>query len=108
MITKTISKDIIYKDELIGVVHLNRADINPTSIDIHVDIHKWSIEVYKEFLLVFGAIREGLKATPIEKVCTTIPQNDERKLKFLYMMGFPETTECTIMGHDVVYTEMEV
>jgi Fe-S-cluster formation regulator IscX/YfhJ len=103
-----MKRDIMYKDARVATVYLNRDTINPTAVDVHLDIHQWSVEIYKEFLMVLETIKDGLRGTEVEKLCTVVPASDPRKVHFVKMIGFYNLDDMEYMGQKLVYAEMEV
>jgi len=69
----------------------------------HMDLRKWSKDLYKMYLSIFGEVLMFLKDKGFNKVYVVIPK-DEKLLKFESMFGFKildDTTEHYLMVQEI-------
>lgn len=60
---------------------------------IHVVVHRWSKDIYQEFLATWRKVLDKFNDTGVEYVYCMIPSDDTKLIKFEKMFGFQELLE---------------
>jgi len=60
----------------------------------HMELRKWSKDLYREYLGIFGEVLEFLKGKGFKEVYVVIPK-DKKLLKFENMFGFSILDDST-------------
>jgi len=72
---------------------------------IHLTLHEWSPQLFKEYKNTFKAVLSKMKEEGITQVYVLIPNDDPKLKKFEKMFGFKELNEGN--GMLLMYQEIE-
>ena len=79
--------------------------------EIHQDVYKFTLGIYRDFLLAFEDLKEKLKEHyNVHRLITATTQlNMNSKMKkYWKLLGFFEVEKLNISGLDLVYSQMEI
>lgn len=80
---------IVVEDNAVGYLRLQQYP--PLGLIVHLDMHQWSLKVYKETLQYFSQLTQDLSRWGINELYATIEPGREGIMKFAELYGFEET-----------------
>jgi len=76
--------------------------------EVHNDMFKFSVDIYKDLLIDFENLKQLLKLNGVSKLKIIKNTKDLQFEKYCMLMGFFNSTTLDIDGKNIYYAEMEI